>query len=247
MLKGYTKTLYTLCVDDYEPEITALTFPLMQAYANKIGAQFVIIDDREWPDLPPVLEKFQIHWKAEHLYQTDWNIFFDADTLIHPDMWDVTVGLTKDVTCSGLVSDFSTQRFKADQYFLRDGRFIGKGNWCAIFSDWCLDYYLPPDPMTKAHLDQLATNIQLTADEARSGLMKPSHLLDDYIVSRNIARFGLKHTLISEVGMRWGRDAMPMLFHHYLMDLDRKILAMQDTLRAWGIDIRVVEDGLCDH
>jgi hypothetical protein len=57
------KTLYTLSVNDkhpgqdFEPEITALTFPLMRKYAHKIGADFHVIRERKHPDMPPVYEK----------------------------------------------------------------------------------------------------------------------------------------------------------------------------------------------
>ena len=233
------KVLYTLNVDDYAPEITALSFPLMKFYADKIGAEMVVIEKRAWAsDIPPVLEKFQVWHLANNEYKdVDWHLFFDADTLIHPDMWDVTAVLGKDTTCSGLSSDFTPCRFKPDKYFMRDGRFIGKGNWFAVFSNWCTDYYQPPDPMTKAHIDELAGNIQLTVAEAASGVMKPSHLIDDYIVSQNIARYGLKHVLVSELGARWGQNPGPMFFHQYLPDVDQKVVLMKQTLQQWGVKL----------
>ena len=239
------KKLYTLCVDGYEPEITKLTFPLLQLYANKIGAEFVVINERKWPELPPVVEKFQVWEMALSTHKADWHIFFDADTLIHPDMWDVTAVLGKDTTCSGITSDFTPMRFKPDEYFLRDGRFIGKGNWCAIFSEWCLDYFIPPWMSTPyalsdsqlGYIAELATNINLTVAEAASGVMQPSHLIDDYIVSRNIARYGLKHTLISEVGARYGQQVAPYLWHQYLHDTDEKVVKMKQVLQGWGVQI----------
>ena len=55
------KTLYTLACNDYAPKICELTFPLMERYAKKIGAEFFIIKSRKFPDLPPVYEKFRIY------------------------------------------------------------------------------------------------------------------------------------------------------------------------------------------
>ncbi|HWB97853.1 MAG TPA: hypothetical protein VG672_14160 [Bryobacteraceae bacterium] len=44
------KTVYTLNIGDYAPEICALTYPLMEAYARKIGADFHVIRERKFPD-----------------------------------------------------------------------------------------------------------------------------------------------------------------------------------------------------
>ena len=40
------KVIFTLSVDDYSPEITEITFPLMRYYARKIDAEFRIITER---------------------------------------------------------------------------------------------------------------------------------------------------------------------------------------------------------
>lgn len=50
--KPVKKTIYTLNIGDYAPEICALTYPLMQAYARKIGAEFHVIRERKFPDWP---------------------------------------------------------------------------------------------------------------------------------------------------------------------------------------------------
>jgi len=241
------KVLFTLQVGGYGEDMSKLTIPFMQYHADKIGAEFRVIKERRWPELPPVMEKFQIYHLAQEEFKGyDWFIYWDLDTLIHPDFFDVTALLGKDTTCSGITSDFTPNRFKPDPYFLRDGRFIGKGNWCAMFSDWCLDYYHPPEPMTAEHVEHLAQNIRLTVVESRSGVMQPSHLIDDYCVSRNIARYGLKHTLISEIASKFNRPDIPnMLFHQYLHDMDKKIVMMQKQLEpptqtnqnGWGIKI----------
>ena len=234
----YTKTLYTLCVDDYAPQITAITFPLLQHYAEKIGAKFHIIKERKFPHLPPVMEKMQIWELAQGECKADWHIFFDADALIHPEMWDLTALMNKDTTCSGSVSDFTPVRFRPDKYFLRDGRFIGKGNWCLIASDWCLDIWHPLD----ISVEEAIGNINLTVAEVRSGVMKPEHLIDDYVVSRNIARFGLKHVLLSQLANQvatghgqYQHDASGYVWHQYLHDVDKKAEMMKQQLNAWGL------------
>jgi hypothetical protein len=87
--KDIKKTIYTLNIDDYAPEICALTYPLIQAYARKIGADFQVIRERKFPDWPVVYEKLQIHELGQR-DSNDWNIYIDSDTLINPEMFDIT-------------------------------------------------------------------------------------------------------------------------------------------------------------
>lgn len=222
------KTVYTLCVDNYAPEITEITFPLMKRYADKIRADFHVIDTRKFPDAPPVYEKFQIYELGKEA-KNDWNLFFDADALIHPDFYDVTSIISKDTTVSN-GTDFVPHRFRPNGYFLRDGRMIGKGNWLGIASDWCLDYWHPLDiPFEEAIAD-----IFPVLDEIAFGIT-PEHLIDDYTVSRNIARYGLKHVLIPEIefpGIRQG-----LLAHQYLMGIEQKVVYFHKTLKAWGLEV----------
>jgi hypothetical protein len=204
------KTIYTLSVNNYEPEITSMTFPFMQRYAKKIGADFVVIKDRKFPDYPIPFEKFQIYDLSKERGD-DWSIFFDADTLIHPDFWDITTSVHKDTTISGMTSDFTPIRFRPDAIFQRDGRWIGKGNWFMVASDWCRDVWAPLD-ITK---EEAISNITVTMEEAKTG-MKSDHLLDDYAVSRNIARFGLKHVLLSQIQNSMGLQGGAFLLHWYI-------------------------------
>jgi hypothetical protein len=171
----------------------------MKRYADKIGADFFVIKDRKFPNLPPVFEKFQIYELSKQ-HGNDWNIFFDADTLILPDFYDFTVLVNKDTTVSGYTSDFTPQRFKPDEYFLRDGRFIGKGNWFMAASDWCRDVWHPLEDIS---FEEAFKRIDSIQDEKNHGV-ESNHLIDDYLVSRNIARFGLKHKLISEIANERG-------------------------------------------
>ena len=220
------KDLYTLNIGNYEPEITAITFPLLKSYAKKIGADFKVITERKFPDFPIPYEKFQIYDLAKKS-GAEWNLFFDADTLCYPDFFDVTTLVTKDVTIAH-GSDFSIQRFKPNEYFKRDGRFQGKGNWAGIFSDLCLDYYHPLDCFTK---DEAIAQITPVVQEKNSGV-SAEHLLDDFTVSLNIARYGLKHILIPE--LETSRN-MPHghLYHVYSMSSEEKLIRIKKVLLGW--------------
>jgi hypothetical protein len=176
-------------------------------------------------------EKFQIYGLARES-GADWNIFFDADTLIHPNFPDPTTLLTKDTTCS-YGTDFVPIRFyPPEKYFKRDGRWIGKGNWCAIASNWCLDYWHPLDDIT---FEEAVSYIHPTIDELQSGLIDPMHLIDDYVVSRNIARYGLKHVLIPDLCAQYKVQAA--LFHQYLVPPEKKVVMMQQQLKAWKVSV----------
>ncbi len=260
------KILWTLDINEkdpdksFEPEMTAITFPLMHRYADKIGAEFRIIKERKFSEWPIPCEKFQIGKLSEEA-GNDWNIYFDADTMIHPDFFDVTSVLHKDTTVS-YGTDFAPQRFRPDKYFMRDGRMTGKGNWCAIVSDWCLDYWhFPPDDLTPAQAvanvfplqderNPEGIKIDTIADPNNPGkviqvskkikkvVVDPPHLIDDYTVSRNIARYGLKHMLIPEILARYGRPAEANnLAHQYLLLPEMKILWMQETIKQWGVQL----------
>lgn len=228
-MKKEKKTVYTLCVDNYAPEITEITFPYMKAWADKIEADFYVIQDRKFPDAPPVYEKFQIYELSKE-HGNDWNIFIDADCLIHPDFFDVTTVLTKDITCSN-GSDFTPHRFRPNEYFKRDARYIGKGNWLAIFSDWCRDYYQPLD----IPYEQAIADIFPVQDELNFGIT-PCHLIDDYTVSRNIARYGFKHILVPEISQKYPCCKPNLLAHQYLMSIPDKVVYFNKTLAQWNIN-----------
>ena len=234
------KTLFTLCVDGYAPEITDLTFPLMRRYADKIGADFHVISERKFPDFPPVYEKLQIHDLGREM-GNDWNIYVDADALIHPDMFDFTEHLSKDTVLHN-GSDPASIRWKFDEYFRRDGRNIGSCNWFTAASDWCLDLWRRPEEP----LDDLVQNISCIRQELDSGVMDASHLIDDYILSRNIARFGLKFStmkqLLEKMNERSATSGGPKMnvdasfFHHeFMVTNDVKAQNLLKVLEAWKL------------
>ena len=237
------KTIFTLNVDGYAPEITALTYPLIEAYAEKIGANFHIIGERKFPEWPMTYEKLQIYELAQQM-ENDWNIYIDSDALVHPDTPDLTALLPRD-TVAHFGSDFAPVRWKSDRYFQRDGRNFGSGNWLAVASDLCIDLWRPLDDLTPA---EAIANIYPTIFEQVSGVVNRSHLIDDYTVSRNIARFGLKaktfRKIFEEAGYKEVRNAQGQVireaggsffYHHYLFPINQKVSELRKVIRNWGI------------
>jgi len=226
--KPEKKTLFTLNIDGYAPEVTDLTFPLLNHYAEKIGADFHVIKERKYPDWPPVYEKLQIFDLAKEM-GNDWNIFMDADTLVNPSMPDITLYLTKDtVLHNGM--DHAPIRWFYDHYFKRDGRFIGSCDWLAVGSDWCLDLWHPLEDLT---LEEASKRIFVTNNEYECRVMEPHHLIDDFTLSRNIARFGLKHKTFIDIQQQFNIGGF--LWHIYTKTNEEKVRKIKDVLRTWRV------------
>jgi len=224
------KAIFTLNVDGFSPEITELTFPLINNYAKKIGAEWVLIKDRKWPDYPVTYEKLQIYYLAQEM-DNEWNIYIDADALLHPDLMDFTQILSKD-TVAHHGSDFASQRWKYDRYFLKDGRNIGSGNWFTIASDWCIDLWHPLDDLT---LEEALANISPTVEEKNSGVFNPDHLIDDYTLSRNIAKYSFKFVAIRELLEKLRPGLQGLFWHQYLIPKEAKVVEIKKVLKMWGV------------
>jgi hypothetical protein len=225
------KTVFTLNLNGYAPEITDLTYPLMEAYAHKIGADFHIIGERKFPEWPVTFEKLQIYDLAKEM-NNDWNIYLDSDTLVHPDTPDMTLLLSRD-TVAHFGKDFAPMRWRSDRYFERDGRRIGSGNWLAVASKLCTDLWKPPDDLTP---QEAIGNCFPTVPERLSAIIHPSHLVDDYLLSRNIAKFGLKFKLMREIFEEAGfKDGGGFFYHHYLFNTAAKVAELKKVLRTWNL------------
>ena len=217
-----TKTIFTLNIDNYSSEITKMTYPFIEQYARKIGATMTIITGRKYDKYPIPYEKFQIYDS-----QADWNIYIDSDALIHPDMFDVTELLPEDtvMTCR---SEFAPIHFTYDRFFKRDGRHIYAGNWFTVASKLCIDLWHPLDDMT---LVAAVKNIHPTLIE-RNMNVTPAHLLDDYVLSRNIAKYGLKYTTFVDLLQKNGNPG-EFLFHEYAYTESDKIKMLHKILNRW--------------
>ena len=225
------KTLYTLNINGYNPEITALTYPLIKRYADKIGAEFYIISERHWPvSYAPVYEKLQIYYLQQERGD-DWSIFMDGDTLVHPDMFDITEFIGKDTVCHN-GADMANNRWRYDQYFRRDGRHIGSCNWLAVASDWCRDLWHPLEEGDLTY-EQALENIFPIQQELNTVITR-DHLIDDYVLSRNIARYGLHFKTVLGLQAELN-DKGNYFWHVYTITGDEKVVEMKKVLDNWGV------------
>jgi hypothetical protein len=230
--KKTKKTIFTLNVNGYSKEITDITYPLIQRYADKIGANLHTITERKFPEFPPVYEKLQIYELAQQM-ENDWNIYIDSDALIHPECIDYTAQIPKSVILHNAF-DMAAIRWRYDRFFLRDGRNIGSANWFAVASDWCIELWKPLDDL---NYEQALKNIDTSVVEMNSNVVVPSHLIDDYVLSRNIAKYGLKaksvHSLMLDLG--FGKDE-GFFWHQYIMNNESKVKNMINVLEQWQVE-----------
>jgi hypothetical protein len=215
------KTLWTLNIDSYAPEICELTYPLLLAYARKIGADFRIINERRFPEWPVTYEKLQIFELGQ---SSDWNIFVDSDAVLFPDLFDVTERIPKD-TVVHQGQDHAGNRWRYDDFFRRDGRDIGSCNWFTVASNWCLDLWHPLEDLS---LREAVDRINPILIERNAGVT-PEHLIDDYTLSRNIARYGLKFKTVGTI-QKENNDPGQYFWHTHRLPVAEKAKQIREGL-----------------
>lgn len=209
----YSKCIWTLNIDNYAPEITATTYPWIKYYADKIGADFRILDERKYPEAPATYEKLQLFTEGEAY---DWNIYIDSDALVHPDMFDVTRHIHPD-TVLQYGNDLAGTRWKDDKYFRRDTRQISSCNWFTVASSDCLDLWHPLEDLSIA---QALSNLKPQLKEAST--CNDGHLIDDYVLSRNIARYGLRYSTFLKLLKYLHSEDAQFFFHSHLLTRKEK-------------------------
>lgn len=83
------KAVVTVTIGDQYKKLAELTHPSIRAYANKIGADFIILDKKEIATTTPHWEKFKIF---HLLNQYNRIIYVDTDLIIRddcPDLFDI--------------------------------------------------------------------------------------------------------------------------------------------------------------
>lgn len=172
------KTIYTMVINDYMPELCKITIPTIKNYANNIGAAFVIIEDRKYQNWPITYEKVQIY---ELGIDNEWNIFIDADTVINKDMPDLTNMLSPDHVGTHMAYN-ADRELPYDYYFIQDGRNIGLVTNFIITHNMCHQLWRPLDESVTSALNRLDTK------------KASHHIVDELCISRNLARYGYKMT-----------------------------------------------------
>jgi hypothetical protein len=74
-----------------------------------------------------------------------------------------------------------------------------------------------------------------TVAELNTGLIDPGHLVDDYVMSRNVAEFGFKHATLKELLPAIGLPQADFFWHVYTIPAKEKAEQMRKVLRRWKI------------
>lgn len=223
-----SKTIFLLNIDNFAPELTRITYPFIRCYADRIGAKIHMITERKFDGWPITYEKMQIYHLARDI-GSDWNIYIDSDALIHPEFLDITEHIPMD-TVSCYSQDVADIRWKSNDYFIRDGRHIGWGNWFAVASKYCLDLWHPLD----IPLEQAVEDIRPTPSEVRAGVTR-EHLIDDYTLSRNVARYGLKFKTFKQIWKESGIEN-PLVQHQYTLNVKDQARAHMKLILDWNVE-----------
>lgn len=223
-----TKTIFILNIDNFAPELTRITYPFIRVYAKRIGATIHMITERKFPDWPVTYEKIQIYELAKKI-GSNFNLYIDSDALLHPEFLDITAHIPMD-TVSCYSRDVADIRWQTDNYFRRDGRHIGWGNWFSVASEQCLDLWHPLDIPKEEALE----NIFPTPNEIAAGVTR-EHLIDDYTLSRNVARYGLKFRTFKDIWKEQGLDN-PLVQHQYTLSVKEQIRSHMELILKWKLE-----------
>jgi len=85
-LGSSSRAIVTLCIGDGFEKLANLTHPLMRAYAGKVGAEFIVIDQAELDISPIHYEKYQLE---RFLDEYERVLFVDTDVVIRPSAPDL--------------------------------------------------------------------------------------------------------------------------------------------------------------
>ena len=208
--------------------ILDLVYPYFKIYADKIHADINIINERKFPDWHITYEKAQVYEGGKNY---KWNLLFDTDVLLHPHFPDLTkrvdkykVGIKDSYNCKN--------RFKVNNYFFRDDRYIGICGVFAMSSYFCHDVFKPL-PLTQEYY---ITQINLDEQEPLRGVTE-DRFITEYWLSNNLSKYSLKYQGIlsnDELYMfhhPYGRVDNKNIFHSYTDE--EKIQLIKNKIKIW--------------
>lgn len=193
------KTIYVLAVNNYCPEILAVTQPAILDYAKKIGAKVKYVTERKFLEFPVTYEKFQLY-ELSKANNDDWSIFIDADCYVCNDFPDIVEMIP--TNCVLLAKGgFGGTRFKYNDYMRRYDQHLDVGSWFFAFNKICRDLIKPIHFQSGELSVNDCVNEIFPLSEELNGVVKvePQHLIDDYLLARNIAKYGLKVKYLCEI------------------------------------------------
>ena len=219
------KLIHVVNINNFFPELFALTSPTIRSYAERNGYMINMITERKFPDYPINYEKMQVYEDGKN---AEVNILCDADMLIHPEFPDVTTFLQRDSIAFNDNYNISW-KYHVDRirYFMRDGRDVGIATNFVVSSDWTHDVWEPLS-LSQKDIEDLAKkeNTESENDPSQRGW---GHYADEFALSYNMAKYGLKYT-----GVTWEDWMRPFLIHTGTGDKNEALQIARDTLEKWN-------------
>ena len=218
------KVIHVVNINDFFPELFALTYPTIRSYAERNGYMINMITERKFPDYPINYEKMQVYEDGK---DAEVNILCDADMLIHPQFPDVTEFLKRDSIAFNDNYNISW-KYHVDRirYFMRDGRDVGIATNFVVSSDWTHDVWEPLS-LSQKDIEDLAKkeNTDTGGADGRGW----GHYADEFALSYNMAKYGLKYT-----GVTWEDWMRPWLVHTGTGDKNEALQIARQTLEKWS-------------
>ena len=218
------KLIHVVNINDFFPDLFALTYPTIRSYAERNGYMINMITERKFPDYPINYEKMQVYEDGK---DAEVNILCDADMLIHPEFPDVTEFLKRDSIAFNDNYNISW-KYHVDRirYFMRDGRDVGIATNFVVSSDWTHDVWEPLS-LSQKDIEDLAKkeNTDTGGADGRGW----GHYADEFALSYNMAKYGLKYT-----GVTWEDWMRPWLIHTGTGDKNEALQIARQTLEKWS-------------
>ncbi len=218
------KLIHVVNINNFFPELFALTYPTIRSYAERNGYMINMITERKFPDYPINYEKMQVYEDGK---DAEVNILCDADMLIHPEFPEVTKFLKRDSIAFNDNYNISW-KYHVDRirYFMRDGRDVGIATNFVVSSDWTHDVWEPLS-LSQKDIEDLAKkeNTDTGGADGRGW----GHYADEFALSYNMAKYGLKYT-----GVTWEDWMRPWLVHTGTGDKNEALQIARQTLEKWS-------------
>jgi hypothetical protein len=207
-MREIKKLIVTMNIGDYVPQLYGMTSHFLEKYAKKINAEVKIISERKFPEHGLYWEKFQTY---ELSREYDFTLFLDADVLIHPDTPDILSFLNKnEILFKG---NYTFKYSQDDIYFRRDARYLDIEACIHAASDWTRDLWNPECELTDEDIEK---NIFPYQNERNFGYStKNGYYLDEWQMSRNVAKYGLKAIHARDLFGKFGTTYEQFIYHEF--------------------------------
>ncbi len=209
------RKLHVVYINDFFPELWKLTLPSIEAYADRFGYQLNIISKRKFPEWHINYEKMQVY---EDGMDCDVNLLVDADMLIHPQYPDI-LGLCPPNWVAVMDGYYASEKLLLNSDFLRDGRDVG------IASNFVFSGALTHD---------LWKPLEITPEEGKKITFVREGDIDEYCLSKNMARYGIKYCgIIAHTNPKITEKLKQLVVHTGTGNRDYAIHLAEKTVEKW--------------